>query len=744
MDSQSSGNLFDRFPALGRLVPGAGRRQVPFQEQHTAADCGAACLGMVLAYHGRYVRMEELRESLGSDREGTRADLILDGARHYGLRARGVSLDMDDLDYLEPATILYWEFRHFVVFERLHEDSVELVDPAIGRRRVPLEQFRGSFTGVALLFEPGEGFTRGGERHPGVWKHARQLFHRANRLPGILVLSVLLQFLTLALPLLTGALVDWVVPREDYRLLGVLGAGLAGVIVFQFLASLVRAHLLLELRTLVDARLMLGFVEHLLSLPYAFFQRRSAGDLMMRLNSNTTLREVLTSSVLSGTLDGGLASVYLVLVLLFSPQLGVLVIGLSALQMAVFLVSRQRQRELLTESLHRQARSQSHEVEMLGGIETLKALGCEQRAVDRWADLYVDMLNVSVARGRLSAVVDSLLSTLRLASPLLVLGFGGYLVMSGQLSLGSMLALSSLAVGVLTPLGNLVNTAMQLQLLGSYAERIDDVLETAPEQKQGIEHRRTPRLRGQISVEDVTFRYGPASAPVVRGVSVNIQPGQVVAIVGASGSGKSTLASLLLGLYPPTEGRILYDGIPLEELDLKSVRRQLGIVTQRPYLFGMSIRANISLSDPTAPLEAIMEAARRACLHEEIEAMGLSYETPLVDGGASLSGGQRQRLALARALLGRPAVLLLDEATSALDTLTERRVQESLAGFGCTQVVISHRLSTISHADLILVMDKGRIVEQGRHAELMLRQGLYSQLVGAQLGPGQALSSSGS
>ncbi len=322
-------------------------------------------------------------------------------------------------------------------------------------------------------------------------------------------------------------------------------------------------------------------------------------------------------------------------------------------------------------------------------------------------------------------------STLRLGSPLCILGYGAYSVLEGNLSLGTMLALSALAAGFLGPLSNLVSTFGQLQLLRSYTERIDDVLDTAPEQDRR-RVRPAPPLQGQITLEGVSFRYAPLSPPVVREVSLCIEPGQFVALVGRSGSGKSTLASLLLGLYAPTTGRILYDGVDLAELDLRSVRRQLGIVTQQPYLFGGTLRSNIALSDPTLSLDAVVEAARRARLHDEIMALPMRYDTLLLDRGASLSGGQRQRVALARALVRRPAILLLDEATSALDAVTEAEVQAELVRLQCTRIVIAHRLSTVASADLILVMEDGVVVEQGRHADLIAKGGAYARLVAAQ------------
>jgi ABC-type bacteriocin/lantibiotic exporter with double-glycine peptidase domain len=409
------------------------------------------------------------------------------------------------------------------------------------------------------------------------------------------------------------------------------------------------------------------------------------------------------------------------------------VLGFGALQVGVFLVTSRRRREINAESLARQARSQGYQVEMFAGMETLKAMGAEAIAQEHWSNLFVDVLNVSVDEGRLSASVDAANSTLRVGAPLVILGIGALQVLDGDLSLGMMLALDSFAIGVFTPLSNLIANSVQLQLLGSYLERIADVRETPLEQEPG-KVRITERLSGRIELDQVSFRYGPLEPLVVRDVSVKIEPGQLVAIVGRSGSGKSSLASLLLGLYQPTSGRIVYDGVNLADLDLRGVRAQLGIVTQRAYIFGTTVRANIALSDPYMPLEAVTEAAKLAQIHDEIVEMPMGYETVLTDGGNSLSGGQRQRVALARALGRRPSILLLDEATSALDAITERRVQDALASLACTRVVIAHRLSTIMAADVILVMHEGRLVEQGTHAEILAKKGVYAELVASQLG----------
>jgi ABC-type bacteriocin/lantibiotic exporter with double-glycine peptidase domain len=310
--------------------------------------------------------------------------------------------------------------------------------------------------------------------------------------------------------------------------------------------------------------------------------------------------------------------------------------------------------------------------------------------------------------------------------------YGGFQVLNGSIALGTMLAVTALAVGFLEPLATLVETGLKLQLLRSYMERISDVLDASREQ-EGQNVVTAHRLSGLVRAEGVSFAYGPLAPQVVKDVSLEVQPGQHLGIAGRSGSGKSTLARLLLGMYPPTSGRILFDGKDLAELELKSLRRQIGIVTQKPYLFGATIRQNIALSNPEMPHEMVVDAAKLACIHDDIVAMPMGYETPLVDGGASLSGGQQQRLALARALAPRPTILLLDEATSDLDSVTEQMVHHNLSTLGCTRIVIAHRLSTILDADLILVMDEGTIVQRGTHDELMALPGAYREQVVAQL-----------
>ncbi len=720
-------------PSLfSRLIPRSReRRHVPYVQGLTRADCGAASLAMVLGYHGRNVRLDELRDSMGIGRDGSDALTILREAESQGLHGRGVRLEVSDLRHLRTASILHWEFNHFVVYERWTKEGVWIVDPAVGRRFLPMREFRRAFTGVALEFEPTDAFATSGGRRSKVWSYLRQLLAQRHILGRVVVISVLLRLFALALPILTGLIVDRVVPRGDHHLLLLVGIGLGVMLGFQFLCELIRVHLLLQLRTNLDIRMTLGFLDHLVGLPYDFFQRRSAGDLMMRVNSNTTVRELITSNTLSTLLDGALVLLYLVFILLLSPSLGALVFGLGVLQIAVFLLTRSKIRELMTQDLEVQAKSRSYLVELLSGMESLKVAGAEYRAVERWSNLYIDELNVSLKRGRLRGSIDTIMSGLRTGSPLVILSYGAVLVMDGDLSLGTMLALSALAAGFLAPLATLVESALQLQLLSSYIERIEDVLDTEPEQKRS-EIVRAPNLRGEIALDEVTFRYTPRSANVVRDVNLSIEPGKAVAIVGKSGAGKSTLANLLIGLYRPTEGRILHDGRDLAVLDLRTVRRQCGVVAQHPYIFGASVRDNIALSLPDAPMGAILAAAKAACIHEDIMAMPMSYETVIADGGGSLSGGQRQRLALARALVHQPSILLLDEATSSLDATTEKAVAENLAAMRCTRIIIAHRLSTIMGADLILVMDDGSVVEQGTHEELLAKGGHYAALIAAQ------------
>lgn len=708
------------------------RRAIPFVAQAEMADCGAAALAMALGYHGRHVSLTEMHEATGTGRDGIDALRLAEAASSYGLRARGVATELDDLKVLPRGTVLHWGAAHFVVLDSTSRRGVTIVDPAAGRYRLTWSAADDLYSGVAVILEPTAEFTTGGRVAPGALRHARRLLNRSSGIGRVLGTSVVVRLMALAVPVLTGVVVDQVVPGDDGHLLKVLAAVMAALIGYSVLATYLRAHLLLRLRSRLDVAMTLDFLEHLVDLPYAFFLKRSSGDLMMRLRSNATVREILTTGTIAALLDGTLATLYLVVILALSPTLGVLVTILGAAQVAVLLAARRRNQHLMGEALATEARSQSYAYEMFSAVETLKAAGAERRAVSHWTNHFVDELNVSLRRGRLEAAVQTAIHGLALLSPIAVLLVGAHLVGSGALTLGSMLALAALATGFLEPLGILVATALQVQLLGSYLARLDDVFDT-PTETQGRELRPAPRLVGALRAEGLTFRYHSQGPPIVDAVDLAVGPGQVLAIVGRSGSGKSTLGRLLLGLYPPSTGRVLLDGLDLDTLHPRSVRSQVGVVTQDPYIFGLSIRENLMLGDAGLSLERLEAAAELAGIAEDIHAMPMGWDTPLVDAGASLSGGQRQRLALARALAPQPRILLLDEATSSLDTITEAAVHANIARMGCTVIVIAHRLATVIDADQIVVMDSGRVVESGDHVHLMAADGHYARLVSGQI-----------
>ena len=731
--------LFRRIVSLKRrtlsLSVRRGRR-VPVILQMNSVECGAACLAMILSYYGRKTRISDCREKCGVGRDGLTALTITKAARSYGLRVKAYSLEPADLKQIRLPAIVHWDFSHFVVLERWSPKVVTIIDPATGRRRLTAEEFSASFTGVALTFEPGVQFEPRRALAAPSWRGYLGYMLETPGVRGtiaqVLGASVLLQALGLVLPFVTKVLLDYILPLRVDSLMTMLGLGAIVFVLAQMVMSYLRVSMLIYLQARIDSRLMLNFFEHLLTLPYRFFQQRTSGDLLMRLGSNTMIREMLTSQTISTILDGSLVSVYLALIFYMSPLFGLIVLVIGLIQVSVLLGTTRRVHNLMQRELSAQAESQSYLVQALSGIATLKASGGEDRSLDYWSNLFFNYQNVSLRRSFLSAIVETVLSTLRTFSPLLLLLFGTSRVLDGTMSLGTIFALNALAGGFLSPLASLVSNGQRFQLVKAHLDRISDVLEAEPEQDIHTVDS-PPSLSGRIELKNVTFQYDPNAAPVLRDISLSIAPGQKIALVGRTGSGKSTLVKLMLGLYEPTSGQILYDCLPLENLNYREVRSQLGVVLQESFLFSGSIRQNILFNNPTLPLERAMEASELAVIHDEIMQMPMGYDTLVAEGGNGLSGGQRQRLSIARALAPRPAILLLDEATSHLDAVTERLVEEKLSWLSCTRIVVAHRLSTVRDADIILVLDDGRVVEQGTHEDLISQRGCYEALIHDQI-----------
>nr|WP_062338828.1 peptidase domain-containing ABC transporter [Herbidospora sakaeratensis] len=699
--------------------------RVPVRLQSGLAECGAACLAMVLSHHGRHTGVREVSEQCGVGRDGLSALAIVKAARGYGLTATAYKAETVT-DAPLPA-VAHWRRNHFVVVERQNARHVDVVDPAIGRRRLTREEFAEGYSGVLLTFEPGETFERRKRvRRTWVGPLARTALQK-GLIARILLASLLLQVLGLGVQTFSGILVDGVLPTRDSALLVSLGVALAVAGVVHLGLTYLRAATVLKLRLRADRLLSSEVVAHLFRLPYRYFATRGSGDLAQRSASVGRLRQLISGPITTALLDGPLAVGYVTIVLLSSAPLGLCLLALAAVQAVLLLVTRRRRADLNLAALSAQVQTQGQLMEAIKGVEILKAGAIEDAALSRWSQLFLDQLKADARQGRMENLVTSVLDSMRLAAPAALLWTGGWEVLNGR-SLGQTLTLVALAGAALTPILSLVGTVRILQEAGTHLERLADILEFTPEPYGEVQ---VGHLRGRIELRDVSFRHAPNAPWILWKVSLAIGRGQKIALVGGSGSGKSTLARVMVGLYEPTFGAVSYDGVRMEALQRSSLRRHFGVVTQEAHLFTGTIRENIALGRPGATPQEIVRAAKTACVHDEIMAMPMGYETNLSEG-MGLSGGQRQRLALARAVLGRPKVLLFDEATSHLDTVTEAAIERNLAALTQTRIVIAHRLSTVRDADLIAVIDDGRVVEQGTHDELVELDGHYARLVAHQ------------
>lgn len=692
-------------------------------------------MAMILAYYGKWVPLDRARQDCGVSRDGSKASYLVKAARDYGLIAEGSRVTPDTVKELRFPLIAFWNLNHFVVVDGFDSKRWYLNDPAEGPRSVTYEEFDRCLSGVALTFEKGPDFKIGGNKPSLFNSLKRRALGMGPALTYAIVTGLFLTVIGLVIPTFTKVYVDhYLMTRQIDWLKALLWIMLA-TIFLNMAVTWLQQNILLKLNLKLALTSSSTFFNHLLKLPVDFFFQRYSGEIQSRVALNDTVASLL-SAQLSSTMLHCLTSVFFVVVMLsysvFLTLIGVVgaVLNLLALQS----VSRKR-KDLNKRLLQERGKLTGVTMSGIYMIETLKSAGREDDFFSRWSGYQAKTTSASQELGLWSAMLDRVPPFLTSLNHICVLAFGGILVMQGFFTVGDLFAFQALLSGFTQPINNLVELGSQLQEIEGDLGRLDDVMANPVDEQMAkadavkLEPGTAAKLNGKIEINNISFAYGRFDKSFIDQFSLTINPGNRVALVGASGSGKSTLGNLVAGLFSPTGGEIRFDGRLRSEIPRLIMANSLAKVDQDVFLFEGTIRENLSLWNESVTDSAIIQAAKDACIHDVISSRPLGYADQIIEAGKNFSGGQRQRMEIARALALDPSVMILDEATSALDPLTEKIIDENLRRRGCSCLIIAHRLSTIRDSDEIIVLRSGKVVERGRHEELVALNGYYAELV---------------
>ena len=718
--------------------------KVPVIMQMEALECGAASLAMILAYHEKWIPLEQARVDCGVSRDGSSAKNLLKAARNYGMTAKGYRCDTSMLETMEIPCILHWGFNHFVVFCGFDKDKAVINDPARGIVRVSQEELDREFTGVCLCMSPGDGFEKGGKPKSIIPFAKQRLQGTGPALIFIVLTTLITAIINLVYPVFGQVFMDTLLPGKNPEWLFPFLGLMVLMVVVQSVVTLAHAVYINKVNGKLAIVSSAAFMWHVLRLPVEFFSQRMAGDVAQRQESNENIASTLVKDLGPVVINLVMLVLYLVIMLRYSVLLTLVCVTSISINIWLNQIALKKRMNISRVRMRDSGKLYGTTVAGIEMIETIKASGAENGYFERWAGYSAAVNAAEVDAVRLERVWHTIPGLVRSFSEILILMLSALLIINGQYTVGMLLAFQSFMHSFLVPVYELMSVSGSVQEMRTSMERIEDVLTYKPDVEfKPLEEEESPdaeddpfavndtyaKLSGAVELKNITFGYSRLGNPLIKDFSMTLKPGARVAFVGASGCGKSTLAKLISGLYQPWEGEILFDGKPISEIPREVFTGSLAVVDQDITLYEDTLANNIKMWDGTIEDFEMILAARDAQIHEDIMLRDGGYNHKLLEGGKDFSGGQRQRFEIARVLAQDPTIVVMDEATSALDAKTEYNVVEAIKNRGVTCIIIAHRLSTIRDCDEIIVLNRGEVVERGTHEELMALGGYYTTLV---------------